>query len=81
VLCRLENVNSYLTAHGYLDDAGDVRPAADLAGRLRREAADYLDALGMSPRSRAKLGVDVSRAASAHAQFEQLLAEKSGGGS
>lgn len=60
-LCRIETVEGYLTAHGYLTDEGDVRPAADLASRLRREAADYLDALGMTPRSRAKLGLDLSR--------------------
>lgn len=60
-LCRLESVERYLSAHGYLTDTGDVRPAADLAARLRREAADYLDALGMTPRSRARLGLDLSR--------------------
>ena len=60
-LCRLEDVESHLTAHGYLTDDGGVRPAADLASRLRRETADYLDALGMTPRSRARLGLDLSR--------------------
>ncbi len=59
-LCRVEDVERYLTAHGYLADDGSVRPAADLAGRLRKEAADYLDALGMTPRSRAKLGLDLA---------------------
>jgi hypothetical protein len=38
-----------------------VRPAVELEGRLRREVADYLDAMGMSPRSRARLGLDVGR--------------------
>ena len=28
---------------------------------MRREAADYLDALGMTPKSRAKLGLDLQR--------------------
>lgn len=60
-LCRLESVEGYLNAHGYLTDDGGVRPAADLAARLRREAADYLDALGMTPRSRARLGLDLGR--------------------
>lgn len=36
-------------------------PAADLAGRMRREASDYLDALGVTPKSRAKLGLDLAR--------------------
>lgn len=76
-LCRAEDVERYLTAHGYLAEDGSVRPAADLAGRLRREAADYLDALGMTPRSRAKLGLDLAHgfdlasAMAADAQREQ----------
>jgi len=61
VLCRLDDVNAYLAARGYLDGKGNVRPAAELAGRMRREAADYLDALGMTPKSRAKLGLDLAR--------------------
>jgi len=61
-MCRIDTVSAYLAAHGVLDDKGNVRPAAELEGRLRREAADYLDALGMTPRSRAKLGLDVARA-------------------
>ena len=52
-------MNAYLAAHGYLDPKGGVRPAAELAGRMHREAADYLDALGMTPRARARLGLDL----------------------
>jgi hypothetical protein len=33
----------------------------ELEGRLRREAGDFLEAMGMSPRSRAKLGLDLAR--------------------
>jgi hypothetical protein len=33
-----------------------------LETKLRREAAEYLDALGMTPKSRARLGVDLVRA-------------------
>jgi hypothetical protein len=54
-------VNASLAARGYLDGKGNVRSAAELAGRMRREASDYLDALGMRPRSRAKLGLDLAR--------------------
>jgi len=61
VLCRLDDVNAYLAARGYLDGKGNVRPAAELAGRMRREASDYLDALGMTPKSRAKLGLALAR--------------------
>lgn len=52
---------AYLAAHGLLDAKGNVRPAVELEGRLRREVADYLDALGMTPRQSSQLGVDVQR--------------------
>ena len=42
--------------------SGAARPALDIERRLRREAAEYLDALGMTPRSRARLGVDLTQA-------------------
>src|SRR5688572_5011598 len=37
-LCRIDVVSAYLHAHGLLDEKGNVRPAAELEGRLRREA-------------------------------------------
>ena len=61
-LCRLDDLAAYLRDHGLLDEAGNVRSVVELESRLRREAADHLDALGMTPRSRAKLGVDTARA-------------------
>lgn len=60
-LCRLEDVSANVRDHGLLDGEGGVRPVVELEGRLRREAADYLDALGCTPRSRARLGLDVAR--------------------
>lgn len=60
-LCRIDDLAAYLCDRGLLDSEGAVRPAVELEGRLRREAADHLDALGMTPRSRAKLGLDVAR--------------------
>lgn len=61
-LCRLEDVETHLTQRGFLDDDGNERPAVDLERRLRGEVADWVDALGMTPRSRARLGLDVARA-------------------
>jgi hypothetical protein len=61
-LCRLEDVETHLTQRGLLDDDGNQRPAVDLERRLRAEIGDWVDALGMTPRSRAKLGLDVARA-------------------
>jgi hypothetical protein len=63
-LCRLEDVGAYLTAYGLVDSKTDAlrTHVIDLEGKLRRELADYLDALGCSPRSRVKLGADVVHA-------------------
>lgn len=60
-LCRLEDVGAYLRDHGLLTEAGEPRSCLDLERRLRIEAADYLDALGMTPRSRVRLHIDVQR--------------------
>jgi len=55
-------VTANVRDHGVFEaKTGAVRPAVELEGRLRREAADYLDALGCTPRSRARLGLDVAR--------------------
>jgi hypothetical protein len=60
-LCRLDDVGRWLDEHGSLDRRGKVRSAALWERRLRGEALRYLDALGMTPRSRAKLGLDLAR--------------------
>lgn len=61
-LCRLEDVAAHLVQYGLFDQkTKQPRPALEIEGKLRREAADYLDALGMTPRSRAKLGLDAAR--------------------
>ncbi|MDP2711622.1 MAG: hypothetical protein Q8O56_10420 [Solirubrobacteraceae bacterium] len=63
-LCRLDSVGDFLARRGIEDEKGQLRATVlELEGRLRREASDHLEALGMSPRSRARLGVDVARAA------------------
>jgi hypothetical protein len=61
-LARLEDVERYHEDFGWRDEGtGEPRPSVELERRLRQELADHLDALGMSPRSRAKLGVDLAR--------------------
>jgi len=75
-LCRLDNVTGWLTDHGWLDEDNQPRTTIlEIEGRLRREAADHLDALGMTPRSRAKLGVDIARAA----DLAQMMSDPTGG--
>lgn len=62
-VCRLEDVSANVREFGLRDqNTKEIRPAVEVESRLRREAADYLDALGMTPRSRARLGLDLRRA-------------------
>jgi hypothetical protein len=61
-LCRLEDVTGHLRDFGALDqETREVRPAVHVEAKLRREVADWLDALGMTPRARAALGLDLTR--------------------
>lgn len=86
-LVRLESVSEYLHRKGWEADDGEPRPAVEVEARLRREAADFLDSLGMTPRSRAKLGLDTARSISlademadareARERAEQRIAEES----
>jgi phage terminase small subunit len=64
-LCRLEDVTANIRDYGVFQargkHKGTVRPAVELESKLRREAAGYLDSLGMTPKSRAGLGLDLAR--------------------
>jgi hypothetical protein len=62
VLTRLELANAYLDGNGLFDARGRPRPVLQLVSRWENSAARLLDQLGMSPTSRAKLGLDVARA-------------------
>jgi hypothetical protein len=61
-LARLQAVTSWLDTRPACDEKGKPWPAEDTARRLRAEAARLLDALGMSPASRARIGLDLVRA-------------------
>jgi len=61
-LLRLDSIAAHLRDHGILDGEGNVKPVVEVEGRLRREAADHAEALGMTPRARAKIGMDLIRA-------------------
>jgi hypothetical protein len=52
-------VRDYHVARGYEDDKGNLRQSVQIEQSLRQEAAKYCNQLGMSPTSRAKLGVDL----------------------
>jgi hypothetical protein len=64
-MCRRDDVRDNIRDYGLFDQkTGDLRPALDLERRLRREILKYADALGMTPRSRAALGLDLARTGS-----------------
>lgn len=62
VLCRLDRIAEYLMRRGWQDDDGLPRPVLDYEARLRSHSLDLLKELGMTPRSRAALGLDLARA-------------------
>jgi len=77
-MLRLESISAYLRDHGIVDaKTGQPRAVLEAEGRIRREAADLLDSLGMTPRSRARLGIDVQRGFDLAAHWaEQAAAER-----
>lgn len=60
-LCRLDRIAEYLERRGWEDNAGKPRPVLDYEARLRAHSLDLLKELGMTPASRAKLGLAVVR--------------------
>jgi len=62
-LCRLDDIAEYLLRRGWEDDSGKPRPVLEYEGRLRGHVLDLLRELGMTPRSRAALGLDLARSA------------------
>lgn len=67
-LKRYRHLAKWCDLHGRLDDrTGEVKPAAEYELRAERALAAALDALGMTPTSRAKLGLDLIRTAAAGA--------------
>jgi hypothetical protein len=61
-LVQMERAETYCAIHGFIDEkTGAVKPAAEHLARLRKEAARHLDALGMNPTARARLGLDLAR--------------------
>ena len=62
-LCRLEDVTGYIEETGWLDQkTGEPRTAVlEIERRLQSMAAGLMDKLGMTPASRARLGLDLAR--------------------
>lgn len=60
-LARIRNVDDWLAQRGVLDRRGHVRPAAGYLEKATRTLDRLLNSLGMNPRSRAVLGLDLAR--------------------
>ncbi|HET6999348.1 MAG TPA: hypothetical protein VFI03_12255 [Solirubrobacterales bacterium] len=75
-LCRLDRIGEYLERRGWQDDAGKPRPVLEYEARLRAHTLDLLKELGMTPASRAKLGLDLVRAASAGTDLAEQQAAR-----
>ena len=61
-LCRVRRVEAWCEQFGYLDEkTGDVKPAVRYLEQATRTADRLLGELGMNPRSRAALGLDLAR--------------------
>lgn len=60
-LCRLESVSEWLDEQGPLDRRGKPRSALRAESKLSNQAVSYLKELGLTPRSRAALGLDLAR--------------------
>lgn len=60
-LARVRAIDGWLEEHGYFGPGGKMRAAVEYADKATKTAADLLAALGMTPRSRAALGLDMAR--------------------
>jgi len=67
---RLRMVTTWLDEHGWMDRRGSIRPATRLEVQLAQSVEASLDALGLTPTSAAKLGVDLGKATSLADELE-----------
>ncbi len=71
VLAQIETGRDYLAEHGMLDGRGKPRPVMGILTTLQNSAARLCDQLGLSPTSRARLGVDLAKGADLQAEIEK----------
>src|ERR1700722_4020261 len=63
VLCRLDSLGEWLDKNGTLDRRGKPRSAANWERRLQSQALRFMKELGLTPSSRAKLGLNLAKTA------------------
>ena len=70
-LKRYRHLAAWCDAHGRIEErTGKVKSAAEYELQAERSLANALDALGMTPTSRAKLGLDLQRTAASAEEVE-----------
>lgn len=74
LLRRLQAADQYLDENGLVDAKGQVRPIMPVVVSMSNTVLKYLESLGATPQSRARLGVNTGRALS----LAQLMAEAEG---
>lgn len=62
VLARIETANAWLDENGLMDARGAPRPILRVLSTWENTAARLLDRLGLTPTSRAALGLNIARA-------------------
>lgn len=60
-VARLETVSAYVDRYGSFYKGGRLRPAAEHEQKLIERVGSLLDRLGLTPASRARIGVDLVR--------------------
>jgi hypothetical protein len=71
-LARIEAANSYLDEVGITDGKGKPRPVLNVLSTWENSAARLCDQLGLTPTSRARLGVDLARMKGGNALAEHI---------
>lgn len=60
-LARIRQIDAWLDTHGLFGRGPKLRPAVEYRLRAAKLLAELLDRLGMTPRSRAQLGLDLAK--------------------
>lgn len=81
VLARIERANAWLEVHGDLDAKGNPRPVHRVLATWEAQARRLCADLGLTPTSRARLGLDVARArgAALRDHLDEHYSDKDGG--
>jgi hypothetical protein len=60
-LARIREIDAWLDEHGLFGRGPKLRPAVEYRLKAAKLLAELLDRLGMTPRSRAALGLDLAK--------------------